>query len=87
MSDKLFIAKAAINVIAGAGVSKVVNDIIQMNTVTETNTDKAKVWIGSAIIGSMAADRSSEYVGDKIDKAVAWWTARKAVKTTAEVVS
>lgn len=77
MSDKLAIAKLAINVAAGAGVSKVVKDIINLNTEVQTTTDAAKVWIGSVVIGSMAADSASKHVNTKVDAVVNWWEERK----------
>lgn len=84
MSDKIALVKLAINVFAGAGVSKVVNDIITNNTVVETPADAVKVFAGSAVIGSMVAERASDHVNNKVDKVVDWFEQRKAEKATAE---
>lgn len=73
MSDKFAIAKLVINLAAGAGVSKVVNDIISNNTTVETTADAVKVWTGSIVIGSMAADAGSKHVNAKVDQVAAWW--------------
>lgn len=73
MSDKIAIAKLVINLAAGAGVSKVVNDIISNNTTVETTADAVKVWTGSIVIGSMAADAGSKHVNAKVDQVAAWW--------------
>lgn len=81
MSNKLAIAKIAINFAAGAGVSKVVNDIIRNNVTIETTSDAAKVWIGSAVIGSMAADAGSKHVNAKVDMVTSWFEQRKAENT------
>lgn len=78
MSDKYAIAKLVINFAAGAGVSKVVNDIIKNNTTVETTADAAKVWAGSVVIGSMAADAGSKHVNAKVDAVTDWWKSRKA---------
>lgn len=83
MSGKLALAKMAINLIAGAGVSKVVNDVIRNNTTLETPRDVAEVWVGSVVIGSMVADAGQKHVNAKLDKAVAWWEERKT-KANAE---
>lgn len=72
MSTKLEVAKKAINFVAGVGVSKVVNDIIKMNTIIESPSDSAKVWVGSIVIGGMAAETSSRHVNTAIDNAIAW---------------
>jgi hypothetical protein len=77
MSDKLRIAKAITKIIAGIGVSKVVNDIITNNTTVENVGDAAKVWAGSIVIGSMVAANASEHVDTKFDAVVAWFEDRK----------
>ena len=82
MSNKFAIAKMAINFAAGAGVSKVVNDIIQNNTTVETTADAAKVWTGSIVIGSMAADAGSKHVSAKVDAIANWWQNRKTAEET-----
>lgn len=80
MTNKLEIAKTAINIIAGAGVSKVAHDIIKNNTTTDTTADAAKVFAGSLVIGSMAADAASKHVSSKIDAIVAWRADLKSKK-------
>lgn len=84
MSSKLAFAKMAINFTAGAGVSKVINDIIRNNTTVETAGDAAKVWVGSIVIGSMAADAGSKHVNTKVDAVVNWFEQRKADTTVVE---
>lgn len=85
MSNKLAIAKLVVNAAAGAGVSKVINDIIQNNTTVETTADAVKVWVGSGVIGMMAADAGSKHVNAKFDSVAAWFEARKEAKTEAAV--
>jgi hypothetical protein len=84
MSDKVAIAKLVVNFTAGAGVSKIVNDIIKNNTTVESTTDAVKVWAGSIVIGSMAADAGSKHVNAKMDAIAAWWDSRKTDNTTTE---
>ena len=74
---KLAVAKLVINVAAGMGVSKVVNDVISNNTNIESTEDQIKVAIGSVVIGSMIAERASEHVNAKVDAIHAIWTNRK----------
>lgn len=66
--NKFAVAKAAINLIAGAGVSKVTNDIIRNNTTVETTADSVLVWAGSVVIGMIAADAGSKTVNAKMDE-------------------
>lgn len=68
--DKLAIAKQAATIIAGAGVSKCVNDIVVNNTTIETGADSAKVWVGSLVLGSMIAKAGSEHVAERFDSIV-----------------
>lgn len=76
-SSKLEMIKFATNVIAGAGVSKVIKDIIANNTTVETTGDAIKVWTGSIVIGSMAADAGSKHVNAKVDAVANWFESRK----------
>lgn len=77
-SDKTLVyTKLAVNIVSGMGVTKIVNDIINNNTVSETTFDVVKVWIGSAVIGSMIADHGSKHVDAKIDNIAAWLTEAK----------
>jgi hypothetical protein len=87
MLDAVSITKSVVNLATGIGTSKVVNDIIQNNTTVESKPDAWKVWLGSAVIGSMAADSCSKHVNAKLDKATDWWEARKAAKANADAVS
>jgi vancomycin permeability regulator SanA len=77
MSNALVITKLAINVVAAAGVSKVVNDIIVNNTNVATPIDAIKVATGSIVLGSLVANHASKHVNDRIDAAHAWYTSRK----------
>jgi vancomycin permeability regulator SanA len=82
MSNALVITKLAINVVAAAGVSKVVNDIIVNNTNVATPIDAIKVATGSVVLGSLIANHASKHVNDRIDAAHAWYVNRK-LDTTA----
>jgi hypothetical protein len=78
--SKLAIAKLAINVVTGVGVSKVVNDIIKNNVSIITNGDRIKVAVGSLVIGSMVAEAASNHVESGINKMAKHWKDRKATK-------
>jgi hypothetical protein len=77
MSGNLAMAKLAINIVAGLGVSKVVNDIITNNTTIETTGDAIRVWAGSLVIGSMAAEAGSKHVNAKVDQLANWYEKRR----------
>lgn len=70
LNNKLDIAKTAIKVVASAGVTKVVKDIIDNNTDVETTTDDVKVWIGSAVISSMVTNAASNHIETQIGKLI-----------------
>jgi hypothetical protein len=78
MSNSLPIARLAVHLIAGVGVSKVVNDIIVNNTKILTTADAVKVWTGSVVIGSMISEQAVKHVNGRVDALVAWNAARKA---------
>ena len=71
--EKLLVARRAINIVAGFGVSKVVKDIVVNNVTIETKLDLAKVWVGSAVIGSMVADAGSKHINTRFDQVVGWY--------------
>lgn len=75
MTTKLEIAKTAVNVVVGAGTSKIVHTIIKNNVQPEKLTDTVSVAAGSLVLGSMVAEASKKYTSDKIDKLAAWYKA------------
>jgi ABC-type arginine transport system ATPase subunit len=70
---KTEITKRIVSIVVGLGTTKIVNDIVENNTDTETTADKVKVKASSLVIGAMAADATSEYTNRKIDEITAWW--------------
>lgn len=81
---KLEIAKLAINIAAGLGVSKVTNDIISNNVNVDSTEDKVKVVIGSAVIGMVVGDMAKDNINGKIDAVVRFWQNRKSIKPSIE---
>lgn len=77
MSEKIKIAKFVAQIATTVGVSKVVRDIITLNTTVETSADAAKVAIGSLVIGGMVAEHAHEHVNSRIDGAVSWYESRR----------
>lgn len=71
--NKIEITKKVVSLVVGLGTTKIVNDIVENNTNTERVTDKVAVKAGSVVIGSMVADKTSEYTDTKIDEMAAWW--------------
>ncbi len=77
MSSTLPVVKLAVQFVSSVGVSKVVHDIIKLNTNAETTADAVKVLTGSIVIGSMIAEHASKHVNDRMDAVVAWNESRK----------
>jgi len=80
---KLDIAKKAVSVVVGAGVTRIVAGIIQNNTAPAKVTDKVAIVAAAFVLGSMAADATSKYTDAKIDEIAAWWKeTKKEIKDT-----
>lgn len=78
MSTVIPVAKLAVNVLAGIGVTKVVKDIITNNTNVVTTADAVKVWSGGLVIGAIIMDSATKHVNDRMNELVAWNENRKA---------
>ena len=65
---KLDIVKKAVSFVVGAGVSKIVHDIIANNVETEKIHHQVSVPVASVVIGMAAADATSSYTDAKIDE-------------------
>jgi hypothetical protein len=63
------LVRAGVSLLASAGTSKVVNDVIQNNVNVVTTTDAIRVWAGKVVIGMIAIDFVSERVNAKWDAA------------------
>jgi hypothetical protein len=69
----------------GAGVSKIVHDVIAQNTTPEKAIEKITVGAASVVIGMMAKDAAKEYVSTKIDRyAETWNNIKQKAKTIEE---
>jgi len=75
--------RAGVNLLATAGTSKIVNDVITNNTNVVTNVDAIRVWAGKVVIGMIAIDLVSAKVNEKWD-AAADMMKGKQVKVTVE---
>jgi hypothetical protein len=87
MSGVLKVANVAVQVVAGLGVSKVINDVIVNNTNVITQADAVKVAAGSLVLGSMVVDASTAHVNDRITALANWFSKRKTESTLEEVVA
>lgn len=71
MFSNLIYIKLAAKLVTGAGVSKVVRDIIQNNTTTPTSPlNGFLMGVGTVVLGSMISDVAWEHVDAKIDNFV-----------------
>lgn len=77
------LVRAGVNLLATAGTSKIVNDVITNNTNVVTNVDAIRVWAGKVVIGMIAIDLVSAKVNEKWD-AAADMLKGKQVKVTVE---
>lgn len=73
-------AKTAVNVIVGAGTSKIVKGIIENNTMPENAKDKAAILAATFVVGSMVSEATSKHTGAKIDALADWWTTNVSSK-------
>lgn len=70
-------ARAAVQIVAGAGVSKVVSDVVKNNTTIKSSYDQVRILVGGTVLSTMALDLTHRHVDNKIDAAVAWYNDRK----------
>lgn len=71
--EQIKLIKAVAHIATVLSVTKVSKDIIVNNTDVITGFDQARVWIGSFVIGGMAAEAASSHVDQRIDGAIAWY--------------
>ena len=71
-------AKLATQIVAGLGVTKIVNDIIKNNVVVVTTFQKVTVSAGSFVLGSMLMDQSTKHIEEQVDKLSEWIENRKS---------
>lgn len=77
MPDSIKIVRIAAHLIAGAGVSKVVSDVVKNNTTAKNSLDQIRILVGGTVLSTMVVDLAHRHVDNKIDAAVAWYNDRK----------
>lgn len=65
------LVKAATQIAAGLGVSKIVTDIVQNNVVIATPMQNITVKIGTFVLGSMLWEQSTEHIERQTNNLVA----------------
>jgi hypothetical protein len=70
---KTSIAKKAVSVVIGVGVTHIVSGIISSTTEAEKATDRVAVYASSWVLGAMAVEATKKYTDAKIDRLVALW--------------
>jgi hypothetical protein len=78
------LAKAATQIAAGMGVSKIAADIVKNNVTVMTPVQGITVKIGSFVLGSMLWERSSEHIERQINQLTALLEKHKSEDTTPE---
>jgi hypothetical protein len=71
-------AKLAAQIVAGLGVTKIVNDIVKNNVAVVTTFQKVTVSAGSFVLGSMLMDQSSKHIEETANNLVNWIENRKS---------
>lgn len=75
------LARTAVHLISGLGVSKVVYGVIRNNVPVVTTLDRVQVTIGSLVIGSMVGQQASKHVDERINAALARYETRNKEQT------
>jgi hypothetical protein len=69
IENKIQIAKAVGGIIIGIGVTSIVNGIVKNNTPSSTRAlTKLCIGVTAIVIGTMAADKVTEYTDGKIEE-------------------
>ena len=71
--DKIKVTKAAVNLVASAGIGHIVKTVVKNNVPTENVLQQVAVPVGSFVLASMITDATEQHTEAKIDKAVAWY--------------
>lgn len=82
MSGYLPVAKLAAQVVAGLGISKIVGGIVANNVSIVTTAEKVMVHAGSAVLGSMLVQQSSNHIEQVVTDLVTWNEDRKTKNQT-----
>ena len=82
MSGYLPVAKLAAQLVAGLGVSKIVAGIVKNNVTIVTVAEKVMVNAGSAVLGSMLVQQSSNHIEQVTNEVVTWFEGRKTETET-----
>jgi hypothetical protein len=77
------LVKAATQIAAGMGVSKIVTDIVRNNVAIATPAQAVTVKVGSFILGSMLWEQSSEHIERQTNNLVALISKHTAEDETA----
>lgn len=71
--DKIEIAKKAVQLVSGFGVSKIISSVVSNNVVVTSLPQKVAVFTASMIAGSLASEILGEHSDAKIDEIVVWY--------------
>ena len=65
--NPLAIAKVVVSLVSGAGISKIVSDVVRNNVSMLTPIQKATVGTGAFVVGAMIIDSSVEFIDRQIN--------------------
>ncbi len=77
MTGSLPLAKLAVQVVAGFGVSKIVTEVVRNNVAITTTAQAVSVKLGSFVLGSMLVEQSSNHIERATNDVVAWFKKQK----------
>lgn len=82
--NKIAVLKKAVTFVIGAGVTKIVNDIVANNVEIDKPYQNVTVPLASFAVGGVVADATSDYTDSMIDQAAAFVQNLKNRKNSAE---
>jgi hypothetical protein len=71
--DARFITKKITTLVIGTSVSGTVVTLIHANTPTFKTSQKAKLYIGAAVLGMMITEKAEEWTDKKVDAIFDWY--------------
>lgn len=78
MINGLPVAKLAVHLTAGLGVTRVLDQVIKNNTTISTTADAVFVKLGGLVLGSMLVEQASDHVNRQWNNIREWNEERKA---------
>lgn len=73
MITKADVAKQAVALVVGAGISKIVKGTVKQNVTADKVTDQLVITAASYVLGLVVAEKCKEVTDARIDSITDWW--------------